>query len=218
MKPTGRSFDRLAQCYRALEFLAFGNDLERARFSLLPLLRDSRRILILGEGDGRCLEKLIAIVPQAEIVCLDNSAAMLASAQHRLGDRAKHVTFQHADLLTTNLPTKHYDAVITCFFLDCFTTEQATAIIARVSRSLRPEARWLWADFVLPPRGILRWRAKIWLSVLYTFFRWQTGLQTRKLPPSESLIRSAGFRVHRQGEWQGKLLRNALFVRQKQSE
>lgn len=55
MSTSSRSFDRLARIYRVLELAAFGRDLERARFELLPHLRGAQAILIVGEGDGRCL-------------------------------------------------------------------------------------------------------------------------------------------------------------------
>jgi ubiquinone/menaquinone biosynthesis C-methylase UbiE len=206
-----RNFDRLARCYRVLEYLALGRDLERARFSLLPHLKDCRHILILGEGDGRCLERLIAIAPDAQIDCLDISAVMLARTKERLRETPHHVNFQPADILATELPPQHYDAVITCFFLDCFTNEQASKIISKISRSLRPTALWLWADFTLPDRGLSRIRAKIWLAILYTFFRWQTNLQTCELPESEALIHKHGFQRVAQATFQWGLLRSSVY-------
>ena len=62
-------FDRLARSYRTLELLAFGRDLERARFAWLPALADRKSILVLGEGDGRCLARLAALAPAARIHC-----------------------------------------------------------------------------------------------------------------------------------------------------
>jgi ubiquinone/menaquinone biosynthesis C-methylase UbiE len=210
-----RSFDRLARPYRALEFLAFGGDLERARFCLLDRLRDCRRILVLGEGDGRCLARLVRVAPAARIRCLDFSGAMLARAAARIdGTEARtRVTFEHADILAAPLAPASYDAVLTLFFLDCFTAEQTAALVARVAAALTPEAAWLFADFVLPPRGLARLRARAWVTALYAFFRWQTGLPARALPPSEELIERAGFARETQRDFQGGLLRSVLFRR-----
>ena len=182
-----RSFDRLAGIYQALEYLSFGRDLEWARFVNLSRLRECRSILVLGEGDGRCLERLVAAAEQAHIDCLDLSPAMLARAASRLAGReaAARVTFRQADLLTATLPPRHYDAVVTLFFLDCFTAAQARSVMARIQASLHPGALWLWADFSLPASGFARWRAQVWLALLYTYFRWQTGLAARGLPPVE---------------------------------
>ncbi|HET7538074.1 MAG TPA: class I SAM-dependent methyltransferase, partial [Candidatus Didemnitutus sp.] len=173
-----RSFDRLAGIYRALEFLAFGRDLEDARFAFLNRLHNRRSILVLGEGDGRCLERLVRAAPDAAIDCMDGSAGMIASASSRLAnpDDRKRVTFWQVDLLAAELPPERYDAVITFFLLDCFNAEQARALIGRINRSLKPGALWLWADFTLPSHPLARLRARVWLFVLYLFFRWQTGL------------------------------------------
>ena len=213
MNPRGASFDRLAGLYRPLEFLAFGGDLERARFHFLPRLHDCRDILVLGEGDGRCLAQLVQAAPLARIHCIDASAAMLARAEARIAGTEAHarVTFECRDIMAARLTPATYDAVVTLFFLDCFTTPQAEHIVAQVQAALRPDARWLFADFALPPRGFARWRARAWLAVLYTFFRWETGLPARALPPSEELIRGAGFEPEASRELQGGLLRSVIF-------
>jgi ubiquinone/menaquinone biosynthesis C-methylase UbiE len=206
------SFDRLARIYRPLEYGAFGHDLERARFCFLEKLRDCRDILVLGEGDGRCLKKLVRAAPDAHIDCLDLSPAMLARAEARLPAEARtRVTFRQADLLNAILPDKTYDAVVTLFFLDCFTAEQTADIVHRIAASLRPGARWLWADFVLPPRGLARLRARVWLAVLYAFFQWQTTLSARVLPPAEELIAAEGFVREAEQIFQWGLVRSVIF-------
>lgn len=207
------NFDPMARFYRTLEFLAFGRDLERARFGLLEGLADRRSILILGEGDGRCLERLLPQAPLAQIHCVDTSVAMLAKAEARIAGRpgSERVTFECADALNHNFADAHYDAVVTMFFLDCFEAAAAEELIKRLAVALQPNAVWLFADFAVPPRGIARIRAQVWLAVLYGFFRWQTGLKTRELPPSEALIRSVGFVDQRSQEFQCGLLRACRF-------
>lgn len=208
-------YDGLARVYRLLEFLAFGRDLERIRFAHLARLRECRSILVLGEGDGRCLERLVAEAPAARIDCLDLSPAMLARATARLagGEAAGRVSFRQADLLTADLPPARYDAVVTCFFLDCFTAEQAAAVMGRIEGSLLPGARWLWADFTLPAGGLARWRARLWVGLLYRFFRWQTGLPARELPPVEPGLAAAGWKPVAELSLQHGLLRSAVYAR-----
>jgi SAM-dependent methyltransferase len=207
------NFDPLARVYRGLEFLAFGGDLERTRFCLLHRLADRRSILVLGEGDGRALARLVHLAPLARIHCLDFSAAMLARAQARLaGTEARaRVTFEQADVLSVGFRPAYYDAVVTLFLLDCFDADQVASLVSRVRDALQPGAAWLFADFVLPARGPARLRARVWLGGLYAFFRWQTGLRTRTLPPSEELIQAAGFKPEAQRSFQWGLLRTVLF-------
>jgi ubiquinone/menaquinone biosynthesis C-methylase UbiE len=215
MSEPATSFDRLARIYRALEFLAFGRDLERARYCFLDELATCRDILVLGEGDGRCLARLVRAAPAARIHCVDASAAMLACAARRLTDPATRgrVELQQVDIFQAEFPPDSYDAVTTMFFLDCFTTDQVNTIVARVSAALRPDAQWLFADFALPPRGFARLRARIWLTVLYAFFRWQTRLPARVLPPAEAALVRAGFQLQRGRSFQSGLVRTALFAR-----
>jgi ubiquinone/menaquinone biosynthesis C-methylase UbiE len=208
-------FDPLARWYRALEFLAFGRDLERARFCLLDRFADCHEILVLGEGDGRCLARLVEAAPLARIHCLDASVAMLARAASRLTTPATRarVTFEHADILSASFPAGYYDAVLTCFFLDCFTADQVAMIVTRVAACLRPDARWLFADFAVPSRSLARLRAKIWLWLLYTFVRWATGLGPRRLPPSEDVLHAVGFQPEAMRDFQGGLVRSVLLGR-----
>jgi len=206
-----QGFDRLAGLYRGLEFLAFGRALERARFALLPQLQNCRRILALGDGDGRCLQQLVVLNPTAEYDSLDLSPVMLSHARQRLAATPHNIRFQEADILTTALPDQHYDAVVTCFFLDCFDEDAAAGVVAKIAASLVPGARWLWADFAVPAHGPARARAQLWLAILYFFFRWQTGIKARTLPSSEALITAAGFASIATASQQWGLLRSVVF-------
>jgi ubiquinone/menaquinone biosynthesis C-methylase UbiE len=205
-------FDSLARIYSTLEWLAFGRGLERARFCLLEHLRDCPSILLLGDGDGRCLAQLTKIAPTARLHSVDASPAMLARAKSRLNESERaRVTFTCADAQTWNPPIANYDAVVTLFFLDCFSEAGVKALVDRIQPALRPGARWLWADFVLPTRGMARWRAQVWLWVMYLFFRWQTGLATRVLPPSEEILYAAGWRPLAARDFHGIFVRSLVF-------
>jgi ubiquinone/menaquinone biosynthesis C-methylase UbiE len=215
MNESAANFDRLARVYRLLEFIAFGRDLERARFCFLDRLADCRSILVLGEGDGRCVARLAQLAPAAKIHCVDASPAMIARAALRAAAAGaeNRVTFSCADATRMNFPAANYDAVVTFFFLDCFDAATAARVIDKIGAALRPNALWLHADFALPERGLARWRAQAWLAVLYAFFRWQTGLRTRALPPAETLICAQGFAPESTRSFQAGLLRSALFRR-----
>ena len=213
MRPSA-DFDSLARPYRRLERLAFGGALETARFCHLEALRRCRRALVLGEGDGRFLARLLRRVPEARVDCVDASAAMLARAAGRLGaeDRAR-VNFIHADARRWALAAGVYDTAATLFFFDCFEQAEAEELTARIAAALRPDALWLWADFAVPPRGWRRARARLWLALLYAFFRWRTGLVARRLPEIEGALRVAGFEPGRTTELQAGLLRACLWRR-----
>jgi ubiquinone/menaquinone biosynthesis C-methylase UbiE len=206
------NFNSLARVYSTLEWLAFGQGLERARFCLLDQLKDCRDILLLGDGDGRCLAQLVKIAPTARLHSVDASPAMLARASSRLSEMdCTRVTFTCADALAWNPPPAAYDAVVTLFFLDCFSDDEVKSLVTRIQPALRPSARWLWADFVLPACGVARWRAQIWLWVMYFFFRWQTGLATQVLPPSEKILCAAGWQPLATRDFHGVFVRSVVF-------
>jgi cyclopropane fatty-acyl-phospholipid synthase-like methyltransferase len=171
-------------------------------------------VLVLGEGDGRFLAQLVRRFPAMHIECIDASSAMLAKAEGRLSaeDRAR-VNFRQEDALLAQFGKDKYDAVVTLFFLDCFSAEEVAGLIGRIRTALRDDARWLWADFALPQRGWRRWRAQTWLRGLYFFFRIQTALTARQLPPSEVLLRAAGFVLLAEESFQAGLLRCAVWGR-----
>ncbi|MFA6960708.1 MAG: methyltransferase domain-containing protein [Opitutaceae bacterium] len=210
MKTNG--YDQLARFYRVIEFLAFGRALERARFCHFERLRDCKRILLLGDGDGRGLALACRLAPNAHIDSVDFSAGMLERAARRLRpeDRAR-VTLRQADALTADFPADTYDAVTTLFFLDCFSSDQVRGFIEHLRPALKPDALWLYADFALPPRGFFRARAQVWLALMLWFFRWQTGLTVRALPQAENLLHAAGFRRLAESSWQGGFILGAVF-------
>lgn len=209
-----KSFDRLAACYLLLERFAFGRALERARFLYCARLRDKRRVLLLGDGDGRFLQKLLRDCPRAEVVSIDASEKMLALAAGRLSAAERQrVTFRCEEASTLCLEPASFDAVTTLFFLDCFDEGRLGPLVNKIADLLKPQACWLWADFSLPERGWRRWRARIWLAVLYRFFRSTAGIAAVRLPPAETAIERAGFRCCASQTLEHGLLRSSFYVR-----
>jgi SAM-dependent methyltransferase len=183
--------DPVARLYRWLEYCAFGRALERRRFAYLGRLADATRILILGEGDGRALARLIAIAPLASIDVVELSGEMIALARVRAG-LTERVRFAQDDARVVEFGESCYDGVVTCFFLDCFSETEARSLIHRLTRALKPGGVWLMSDFAVPGHGWRRWHAAAWIWTMYCFFRIATGLTTRRLPPIEQLLGGAG--------------------------
>ena len=180
----GSTFDRLARPYRWLEYAAFGRGLLRCRFDLLPWLADAKRVLTVGEGDGRFVAELVRRFPKLQVDCVEASAAMIARAEARLPAGAT-VTFHHADARELDFPKAEFDAVVTCFFLDCFSEKTLADLMPRMAASVRPEGQWLVAEFGQPSRGWPAWHARGCLAVMYFIFRLATRLEARRLPDWE---------------------------------
>lgn len=202
--------DPIAQWYRWLEFIGFGSALERRRVALLREVEDARRPLVLGDGDGRFLVKLVdqnlKQHPGVAIDYVDVSGRMLELARARAGEQG--VTYHQADALTMLLPAGEYDLIVTHFFLDCFDERDAAALMKKVARSARSDARWLISEF-----RETGWWSRVILSGLYLFFRITTGLQTRRLVDHRPLLKREGFRLEKEELGVFGLVSSELWVR-----
>ena len=207
-------FDRVAGAYRWLEYLAFGPALQRARTAHLGALATCKRILVVGDGDGRCVARLVDLAPRAHVHVIDTSERMLHLAARRLPAHARgRATFERIDVRGFDPGHEPWDAILTMFVLDCFTTEDVNRLARRLAPALRPGGLWLFADFVVPPHGWRRLRARLWLALLYRFFRWQAGLEVSEPPASEAALESAGLVAVDVHDRQAGLLRSVSYRR-----
>ncbi len=188
--------DRLARWYRVLEYAGFGRALQQRRTAFLDRMTTVRRVLVLGDGDGRFLAVFLRVNRHAEVDSVDSSAAMLALAHGRLDPAdTTRVRFHHTDARCWQPPPVSYDLIVTHFFLDCFTDAEVRPLVARLAAFAAPGARWIVSDFRQPARGFAAWHARAWIAGLYAFFRVTTGLRVRRLPDHTAALGAAGFRL-----------------------
>lgn len=191
---TMANFDLIARPYRWLEYLSFGPALTRCRNHFLPQLTTRRRALVLGDGDGRFLARLLAANPNLHADAIDISPAMLGlltrRAHHAHPTAATRLSTYNIDALSFAF-TATYDLVVTHFFLDCLTRPQLDALVSRLVPHLAPGAVWLVSDFRIPA-GALRLPARAVVGSLYCGFRLLTGLRTHRLPDHATAIARAG--------------------------
>lgn len=207
-------FDRVAHLYRAMEYLSFGPMLECCRFFHLPSLGAARRALVIGDGDGRFLARLLAQNRALQADAVDASPAML----RRLASRAIRIGAQHrvatfcADACAFAPPATGYDLVATHFFLDCLTGEEAATLILRILPHLAPGAVWLVSEFQVPAGSRLRaWLSRQTIAGLYAAFGLLTGLSVRQIPPWRDLLAQAGFTRGTSRTWLGGMLVSELW-------
>ncbi|MGB0371373.1 MAG: class I SAM-dependent methyltransferase [Opitutales bacterium] len=186
-------FGRLTAVYRLLERLWMGDGLEQMRLCFLekPELQRARKILILGEGDGRFLKAAMGRLPNARFTVVDMSEKMLERARTRLnGDELRRVEFVCADALQWTFERDLVDGLVLHCFLDCFDAETLKAHLPRWLATVVPGG-WVWiGDFVEPSGLGLRW---LRLRVLYGFFGFITGIQARRVYDVAHIMRESGF-------------------------
>jgi ubiquinone/menaquinone biosynthesis C-methylase UbiE len=209
------SFDSVAPWYRTLETIAFGGVLQRCRIACLDKLQNPRRALIVGEGNGRFLCELLRTHPDIEVECVEASERMLSLARQRiereLPDRVDRVRFLHQDITSWPAPERHYDLIVTHFVLDCFPESQLTEIVRKLSRAATDDASWLLADFRVPDKGTARFRARLWLTAMYGFFRLTTGIEATELIDPAPFVRSEKFVLAQQHLFQRGMLKSELW-------
>jgi ubiquinone/menaquinone biosynthesis C-methylase UbiE len=191
------SFDRVAPHYRWLETIAFGRTLQCARIAFLGEAATAKRVLIVGEGNGRFLLELLRECASARVDCVEASAAMLDLARRRvernLPQAISRVHFVHAKIEDWLLPEHRYDLVITHFVLDCFPLHSLEEVIAKLGQAAAPAATWLLADFAYPSAGARRLRARLWIAAMYLFFRAFAGVEAHVLSDPDPFLRAHGF-------------------------
>lgn len=205
-QPSPMSFDRLAPHYRWMERLLAGEKLQRCRTAFLHLIPKPQRVLMLGEGNGRCLVELLRAHPGARFTCVDASQQMLERARERVqehGLRGERIEFIHADATCWQASPGRFDLLVTHFFLDCFRADQLAELVPRLAATATPDARWLLADFHEPAAGVAKWRARGILQAMYFFFQRVTRLPASRLTPPDAFLQQSGFvlRERRLSEW-----------------
>jgi SAM-dependent methyltransferase len=186
------NFDTVARIYRFAEYLALGPLLQRARTHFLPELPPRHQALLLGDGDGRFLARLLPHRPHLSALAVDTSAAMLRLLRHRCQPYIQRVRTLQASALTVT-PSPGTDLIVTHFFLDCLTQPELLTLAQTIAANTAPGTLWLLSDFAIPPTAILRPLAALYIRSLYLAFRILTGLRVTHLPDPQSALASVGF-------------------------
>ena len=207
-------FNAIARPYRWLEYLSFGPMLERCRFHRLPELADVRRALVLGDGDGRFLSRLLGQNSQVQADVVDLSPAML----RLLSDRVAKIGAQgritlHCTDVREFTPLGDYDLVVTHFFLDCLTTADIHVLAHGIRRHLCPRARWVVSEFAIP-HGPLSIPARLVVRSLYAAFSLLTGLKVRRLPDHAAALHACDLALVARHHWLGGLLISEIWETQ----
>ena len=207
------NFNRIARPYRYLEYLTLGPLLQQTRTHFLPHLGDRKQALVLGDGDGRFLAKLLAINPPLQAVAVDTSATMLELLRQRCSSYKLRLRTINVNALTIMAPLQA-DLIVTHFFLDCLTQPEVDALVITLTQNISPGTLWLISDFRIPP-GLIRFPTRLFIRALYLAFRLFTGLRTTHLPDHRTPLRRAGFTQTHQHFALFGLLTSELWTKQK---
>ncbi len=194
------NFNRVARIYRWAEYLTLGPLLQKARTHFLadlPALEMERAtVLVVGDGDGRFLARLLAQQTRLQAVAIDSSEAMLRLLRRRCRSYRDRLQTHHTSALKffERCPENYYvDLIVTHFFLDCLTQPELDRLAGHLAAHTRPGALWLLSDFAIPSNPWLAPLAALYIRLLYLVFRLLTGLRATHLPDPASALSAAGF-------------------------
>jgi ubiquinone/menaquinone biosynthesis C-methylase UbiE len=209
------NFDPIARHYRWLEYMSFGPWLQRCRNAQLEHLAGAQHALLLGDGDGRFLARLLEANTAVTADVVDSSQSMLWRLDRRIrrsGPQAsQRIRLHLADALHWN-PAGSYDLVVSHFFLDCFYPQQLEQLLDRVQPHLWPGAQWVISEFAIPRNPFAAFFSAGLIRLLYHAFGVITGLPVRALPDYEPLLLSRGFVLHQQRRYLAGLLCSQLWA------
>jgi len=206
------NFDPVARQYQWLEYITFGPWLTRCRTAQIPHLTRPRQALLLGDGDGRFLLKLLKINPGLHADVLDSSPSMLAILNRRVRHHGgENVRLHLADALQWE-PIAHYDLIVSHFFLDCFSSHQLEQLFDRVLPHALPGAQWVVSEFAVPRNPLIAFLARGITASLYWAFGLLAGLQVRSLPDYAASMRRRGLLLTHERRFLAGLLRSELWT------
>ncbi|MGI8903562.1 MAG: Sua5/YciO/YrdC/YwlC family protein [Solirubrobacteraceae bacterium] len=107
----------------------------------------AKRVLELGTGTGETTRRLLTRHPDARLVGIDASAAMLSAARGSLpGERVQ----LRIGRLEEELPEGSFDLVVSSLCVHHLADAQKADLFARVHARLAPGGRFVLADVVVP--------------------------------------------------------------------
>lgn len=105
------------------------------------------RVLELGTGTGETARRLLEGLEGAQLVCVDESAEMLAEAEKALpSDRVQFIRSRLQD----PLPGGRFDLVVSALAIHHLDAREKADLFGRVRQSLAPGGRFVLADVIAP--------------------------------------------------------------------
>lgn len=157
MRSTLERYQRIASLYDLLD-LPF----EYGRYRhIRPLLFQgvSGRILDAGVGTGR---NIPFYPPDAQVVGIDLSPAMLARAARRARKLGRSVELHRMDVTRLDMPDRSFDAAVASFLFCVLPDERQVAALREIGRVLKPGGILRLLEYVRPKGALRSALARLW--------------------------------------------------------
>jgi len=185
MRPALDRFNPIAGFYDRLAALVFGKAILKSQLCHLDLIQKEANVLVLGGGTGRWLAKLLIQNLTCEVWYVEASSKMLSKAR-ALNDNDR-VHFIHGT--ENDIPDIKFDAIVTHFFLDMYGEDKLGPLANKLRTKLNEGGIWIVSDFT-----DRKYWQKIFLKVMYAFFRLVGAIDIRMLPQWNHILMANSFR------------------------
>src|ERR1700722_12086016 len=206
------TFDLVASFYPLLERSVFGSKLSRARRSFISRVAEGRKILLIGEGNGRFLSEVARQTSSASITVVDSSARMLTAVSRRISaaDFSSRIELFQADILEWQSAAGSYDRIVTHFVLDLFRPDGIRRLIEKISQLAMEDCLWVNVDFTSGKQNLPQ---KFLMWAQYRFFQTFAGSEASRSSAPRLLIRDANWKILETKSLESGLISASLLAR-----
>ena len=204
------NYDNVAPFYDLLSHLVFGNSISEALLFLVNAIPANSSVLIIGGGTGQILEEISKkYISGLQITYVELSKKMISLSKKRsTGDNS--VVFINQSISDVTF-YQQFDAVITPFLFDNFSTRTTKVLFNKIDILLKPFGLWLFADFQLSEKNKL-WQ-KWLLNFMYFFFRFLCGIEASHLPDTASLFKDYKYQLVSKQTFYGKFIYSSVYLK-----
>ena len=186
------NFNRVASFYDACKMLLFCGSIDRCQYYHLPLLKNSKKILVIGGGTGKIVSQIHRHATFDELTFVDCSEKMVEKAKLHVKsccpEIQQKIKFQKADILT-EFEASEFDTIVAPFVLDCFTDESLGLLGIKLKTWLRPNGILLFSDFHQSQKsGISRLLSRCVTRPLYFVLNFMCEMNIKQLPDYQLLF------------------------------
>lgn len=217
MSRVQKGFDQLSTVYDLMAGLVYGKSLKKAQTKFLGNIPKDAKVLMLGGGSGWLLVELIKKVSPKDVAYVEISPKMKALAQKKLkiafGESPKtKIDWSTSDVWQLE-PGQSFDVVICPCFLDLFPDEMQAALLEKIEKSCKPEAKMLLTDFRKASVWPMSWISRLLIWIMYRFFRICCGIPAKSLPNFDRHLSAAGWELELEAYFFGGMIQSKLLNR-----
>jgi ubiquinone/menaquinone biosynthesis C-methylase UbiE len=180
------NYNHIAWIYDWLAKIVYGRKQELAMQAFLSIIPDTAKILVVGGGTGKIIDYLRNLNKQLEIDFVEPSTNMMSQAKKR---KLSHLQINFCQQSILDFKTVDYDVILTNFFFDQFTHDQAQIILQHLKPKLRSNGILIFSDFINTNHI---WD-KLVTRLMFYFFQLTANIKTNNFPPYNYLFSALGF-------------------------